>query len=289
MNATRTLEVVVDDGIWFEGPRWHEGALYWSDIGANTVQRMFPDGRRECLARDIPGASGLGWTASGEMLVAAIGDSTVHRVGPGGAVDVFCGPEAHGTLATNDMASAGGRSYVTCSGRTMGPEDTIEDVSQPCGTVIVVDHATGAGRIVASGYRMPNGIAFSTDGKRLVFAEVFASRLLEFDIAADGSLENERVFAALHAPCDGLCMDADGAVWCATHHDFTRIDRDRGVIDRIPIDGWTCIACALGGEDGRDLFLLVSRSERPQDIFEGRSQSRILKTRAEVPAAPVLA
>jgi sugar lactone lactonase YvrE len=288
MSATRTLDLVVDDGIWFEGPRWRDGALYWSDIGANTVQRMFADGRREVVARDIPGASGLGWAAAGDMLVASIGDSTVYKVGADGAVSALCGPDAHGTLATNDMASAGGRSYVSCAGRVMGPDDTIDDVSQPCGAVVMVDHATGAGRIVASGYRMPNGIAFGPGGATLVFSELFASRLYEFDVAADGSLENRRVFAELHAPCDGLCMDAVGAVWCATHHDFTRIDRDRGVIDRIPIDGWTCIACALGGADGRDLFLLVSRSERPQDIFKGRSRSRILRTRVDVPAAPVL-
>jgi sugar lactone lactonase YvrE len=293
MPGERKLELLVDGGVFCEGPRWHEDALWFSDIGGDKVWRLAAAGEKELVTDGVPRPSGLGWTRSGDLLVTSLTDHTIYRVGPDGAARPFCGPERHGTVGTNDMATAGSRSYVSCAGRIYQMGDTMEQIAAPVGKVIMIDHENGAARTVADGYAMPNGIAFSPNGARLVFSELFASRLLEFDVEPDGSLSNERVFAKLDGPADGICMDAEGAVWAsvgaAGGARWERIDASGRLVDSVPgIPEWSCIACALGGADGRDLFLIANWTETPDDVFNGRAKSRIYKTRVDVPAAPAL-
>jgi sugar lactone lactonase YvrE len=296
MAGERVLELLLDDAVFGESPRWHDGALWFSDIGDGKVWRIAPDGHRTLAVSGVPAPSGLGWTREGDLLVTSLKDHTIYRMGADGVARPFCGPEQHGTVGTNDMATAGSRSYVSCAGRVYQMGDSIEEIAAPVGKVLLIDHDSGAVRTVAEGYRMPNGIAFSPDGSRLVFAEVFASRLLQFDIVADGSLTNERVFAALDGSADGIWMDAEGMVWSATTSlaspgatRWERVAEGGKVLDSIPVpDGYHAIACALGGADGRDLFLVANKTETPDDVWNGRAKSRVYKTRAAVPTAPRL-
>lgn len=295
MADGRKLELLVDDAKFGESPRWHDGALWFSDIGDDKVWRIVPGGTRTLVLSTVKAPSGLGWTASGDMLVTSLHDHTIYRTGRDGIARGFCGPERHGTYGTNDMATAGSRSYVSCAGRVYQAGDTFEQVAAPVGKVILIDHDSGAARTVANGYRMPNGIAFSPDGGKLIFAEVFAQRLLQFDIAADGSLANEQVFAALDGSADGIWIDAEGMAWSATTSVATgstrweRVDASGRVHDAIAVpDGFHAIACALGGPDGRDLFLVANKTESPDDVWNGRARSRVYRTRAEVPTAPPL-
>lgn len=293
MSEKRELELLVDDAVFGESPRWHSGALWFSDIGADKVWRIEPNGTREIVLTSVKGPSGLGWTRNGDMIVTSLHDHTIYRMGPDGSARAICGPDQHGTAGTNDMATAGSRSYVTCSGRVYQMGDAMEQIAAPVGKVLLIDHDTGAVRTVAEGYAMPNGITFSPDGSKLIFSELFARRLLQFDIEADGSLSNELTFAALDGHADGICMDAEGAVWASTgtgeHCHWQRVDATGKVLERIPLeDGWSCIACALGGDDGRDLFLVANKTETPDDVWNGRAKSRIFKTRTAVPTAPSL-
>ena len=293
MSEDRKLELIVDDAVFGESPRWYAGALWFSDIGGNKVWRIGHDGARTLVVSSVQGPSGLGWTQGGDLLIASLHDHTIYRMGSDGTARPFCGPARHGTLGTNDMATAGSRSYVTCAGRIYRMGDTMDQIAAPVGKVILIDHETGEVRTVADGYRMPNGSAFSPDGSKLVFAEVFASRLLQFDIGPDGSLSGEHVFAALDGSGDGIWMDAENAVWSATTSAtstrWERVNASGNVLDAIPAtDGFHAIACALGGEDGRDLYLIANKTETPDDVWNGRAKSRIFRTRVEVPSAPML-
>lgn len=296
MSGERKLELLVDDAVFGESPRWHGGALWFSDIGGDRVWRIAPDGARTAVISTVPAPSGLGWTQGGDLLVTSLKDHTIYRMGADDIARAFCGPEQHGTVGTNDMTTAGSRSYVSCAGRVYQMGDTIEQIAAPVGKVLLLDHDTGASRVVADGYRMPNGIAFTPDGSKLVFSEVFASRLVQFDIAPDGSLSNETVFAPLDGSADGIWMDAEGAVWSATtsmdagrRTRWERVAAGGEVLDSIPVtDGYHAIACALGGADGRDLFLVANKTETPDDVWNGRAKSRVFTTRVDVPTAPPL-
>src|SRR5579864_7254338 len=129
----RKLELLVDDAVFGESPRWHDGALWFSDIGGNKVWRIAPDGTRTLVVSTVQGPSGLGWTQDGDLLVTSIHDHTIYRMGPDGTARAFCGPDRHGTFGTNDMITAGSRSYVSCAGRVYRMGDTIEEIAAPVG------------------------------------------------------------------------------------------------------------------------------------------------------------
>ena len=281
-------EILVDGAVYTESPRWHDGAFWYSDIGANEVCRVGPDGGREVVVSSIPNPSGLGWTREGDLLVAALLESVVYRVGPDGVARPFCTSAQHGLIGTNDMASNSQRSYVTSSNYRYHKGADLEFLSRPVGAILMLDHETGAHRIVASGYRMPNGLAISADGRSLVVSELWAKRILSFDILEDGALAPEpKVLAQNDFITDGLCLDAEGGVWLGTAGEqrCQRIDAAGRLAEVVETPGWSCIAPMLGGPDGRTLFMAVSQMDSPDDIFEGRARSRILTTRVAIPAA----
>ena len=148
--------------------------------------------------------------------------------------------------------------------------------------------ADGTAREVADGLAFPNGMAVTPDNGTLIVAESFAARLTAFDIAADGSLSNRRVWAEVTG--DGICLDAEGAIWCSAvggDGDVVLRVREGGeVLDRIEVDR-PCYACMLGGEDGRTLFMVVAQwfgPDRMDELIEAKT-GQILTARVAVPHA----
>jgi sugar lactone lactonase YvrE len=159
--------------------------------------------------------------------------------------------------------------------------------------MIALVTADGAVRKVAEDIAFPNGMVVTPDNSTLVIAESFARRLTAFDIAADGSLSNRRVWAD-HTG-DGICVDAEGAIWCSTMDARgTSVDRVREggeVLQRVETDS-PCFACMLGGEDGKTPFMLLA-DWRTGDGFEdnirrlttGPRTGKILTAAAPAPRA----
>ena len=71
----------------------------------------------------------------------------------------------------------------------------------------------GSARQVADGLAFPNGMAVTPDNATLIVAESYGNKLTAFDIAADGSLSNRRMWAEVADHPDGICLDAEGAIW----------------------------------------------------------------------------
>jgi sugar lactone lactonase YvrE len=285
--AAGEIEVLADGVGYTESPRWHDGALWFSDMGRGVVYRVAPGEAAQAMVSTVRTPSGLGWTRAGDLLVVSIDDAAIYKVRRDGVPEMFCGYERHGVHGTNDMATAGARSYITCSGRVFGKDDGWDVLSLPVGQILLLDHETGAARVVAGGMKMPNGVAISPDGKTLITAEVFAQRVLAFDIAPDGALSGQRVFADVGHGLDGLCLDAEGCVWIggAGTNGFQRIAPGGAVVDVVEVPEWTCIAPMLGGPDGRDLFMAASQMDDLDAIFDGRANGRMLRARVSVPAA----
>jgi sugar lactone lactonase YvrE len=147
----------------------------------------------------------------------------------------------------------------------------------------------GEAREVADDLAFPNGMVVTADNATLIVAESFARRLTAFDIAADGSLTNRRVWADVTG--DGICLDAEGAVWCSDvgpdEGSVCLRVRERGeVLDRIELDR-PCYACMLGGDDGRTLFMVVAKwfgPDRIDELLQAKT-GQILTARVDVPHA----
>ena len=259
---------VLTGGVYFgEGPRWHDGRLWFSDFYAHAVKSVSLAGdlRTEVEIDDRP--SGLGWMPDGSLLIVSMTKRQVLRRAPGGAVSVHADLGDIATFHCNDMVvdSTGG-AYVGNFGFDLDAE--IEARGVPS---VLADHPTakltyiapdGQARVAAEDMHFPNGPVITPDGRTLILGETLAGVLTAFDIQPNGDLANRRVWAqtGTRVP-DGICLDADGAIWIANPiaPECVRIAEGGEVLEVIET-GEPCFACMLGGDDGRTLFMLTAAS-----------------------------
>ena len=244
---------VLADGFHFlEGPRWRDGKLWMSDIGAGTLFRLSPDGAREAVTKVEGNPSGIGFLPDGTPVVVDMMHRRLYRLSDGKLL-----PHADFshlvTAPINDMVmDARGRAYVGCMGYNL-----FEGEAHRPGVLLLAE-PDGRTRIVAEDLEFPNGAVITADN-RLVVAESFGNRLTSFAIAADGSLGDRRLHAALEGVPDGICLDAEGAIWVAMlEHGCVRV-KDGKVVERVETGEHRAIACQLGGDDRRTLFILTFR------------------------------
>ncbi len=268
------------EGLAFpEGPRWHEGRLWFSDMFAHEVHALDPDGRDEVMARMKQHPSGLGWTPDGRLLVVSMNDCRVLRM-EDGALRPLADLTALAGGPCNDMVvDAAGRAYVGNFGFDMfaGAE------RQPA-AIVRVD-PDGTATAAATGLDFPNGMVITPDGRTLIAAESYGRKLTAFDVAEDGSLSGHRLFAALgDVVPDGICLDAEGAVWVAhaRGNKAVRVFEGGRIAAAVEVpEGRGVYACMLGGADRQTLFLCTCTVHGPESA--AARQGRIEVARVAVP------
>lgn len=270
------------DGIVFgEGPRWRNGKLWFSDMHGEAVKTVDLQGRCETICTLETRPSGLGWDPEGRLLVVSMADRKLLRW-DGNHFHTVADLAPLAVDNANDMVVArDGRAYVGNFGF-----DLFQD-EPPKPTVLILVEPDGDIRVAADDLMFPNGTILSADEKILIVAETFASRLTEFDVQADGTLAGRRVFAELgQRQPDGICLDAEGAVWvsCFGQDEFIRVRRGGEILERVPTPGRRAVACVLGGDDRKTLFLCTAETTI-EDLREGRSKGRIETVKVEVPGA----
>ena len=263
-----------------ESPRWHEGRLWFSDWVAHEVIAVSPDGASEVIADVDAFPFSIDWLAEGPMLITA-GRELLRKEEDGP-------PARHLDLSGlsefgwNEIVIDGsGRVYVNGAGF-----DLMGGGEFAPGQVVLVAE-DGSARQVADGIAFPNGMAITPDGATLIVADSYAKALLAFDVAADGSLSGRRTWADLgDGVPDGICIDAEGAVWYADvpNRRCTRVAEGGEELDRVEVDRG-CFACMLGGEDGRTLFMNVAEWNGPEGIFNQPRTGQVLALEAPAPHA----
>ena len=264
-------EQILIDGLCFgEGPRWHDGALWLSDMHARQVLRVSPEGDATViveLADDEP--SGLGWLPDGNLLIVSMTRRQLLRF-DGSNLELHADLSGHASWYCNDMVvDAHGRAYVgnfgfdLHQGAKPGPAELIR--VDPDGSIHVEDDSL----------MFPNGTVITADGGTLIVGESFGGRLSAYDVDADGSLSNKRVWAKLPegAVPDGICLDTDGGVWSAspTSNECVRQIEGGEVTHRIPLSRGA-FACMIGTAPNGDdkLYVLTSTSSNPPECRANR-------------------
>jgi sugar lactone lactonase YvrE len=276
-----TLSGLLDGGRYFEGPRWHAGRLWFVDCMDRTLLSLDASGACEQHAKfadDTP--CGLGVLPDGKLIVLTMFRKRLMSYADG-KLSLYADLSAIATGTIDDMIVDGlGRAYVGDLGFDLPPPPDRGAVGR-----IILVMPDGATRIVADGLRFPNGIAVSSDSKRLVVAEMEGEGLAEYDIEADGSLNFRGRFGSVKAP-DGICLDRDGAVWVASFNEdaFIRLDRDGRELHRINVPGRRAIACVLGGAERRTLFCLSAATSH-EELRQRKSSARIDVVDVEIPGA----
>lgn len=264
------FHTVVDGRLLTECPRWHDGRLWFADAFDHAIFAVDADGTVERVV-DVPGQpNGIGWLPDGRMLVVSMLDRRILRVEADGSVTEHADLSGLSEWEINDMVvDAHGRAYVGPFGFDFTNRAPIEPVGiirvDPDGSVHADHHPLA----------FPNGMAITPDGTTLIVSESLANRLTAFTVAADGSLTDRRIWAsfgppptttdlvealgALDVAADGICLDAEGAVWVADamHQRVVRVTEGGRIADE-KSSPQAVFACTLGGDHGTELFICSS-------------------------------
>src|SRR5229473_3008292 len=239
---------LIEGRAFLEGPRWHDGALWVSDMYAQEVLRVTLDGGVDVVARVDGDPSGLGWLPDGTLLIVSMRDRRLLRLEADGEVGVAADCSSVAPHEINDMVvDARGHAFISQFGFDFhggAPYATAPLLRvDPDGSV----HAT------AEPLKMANGLVITARGDTLVVAQSTGKDLVAFDLAPDGTLANPRRWAELPDYPDGICIDGEDAVWIASPvgDRFVRVREGGEVTDVVDVPGRHAIACALGGDDGR--------------------------------------
>ena len=266
---------------FLEGPRWHDGAFWFCDVNGKKIITLDANGAARAVLEHEQQPAGLGWAPDGALLFVSMLDRRLMRLRDGGAPEVVADFSAAEPIALNDMVvDAHGRAYIGGFGFDLNRGAT------PAPGNIYVVHPDGTSGVAAGEMMFPNGMVITADGRRLIAAETVARRLTAFDIGGDGSLSGRRVWAKLDAFPDGICLDAEGAVWVSSPPtgQFLRVREGGDVLDTVTTKPKWAVACMLGGADGRTLYLCTAETTL-QGIADGTSKAWIETTRVEVAAA----
>ena len=242
--------VILDGLAYVESPRWHDGRLWFAHWGTDEIVAVSLDGTSEVVGRG-PGGLGwsIGWLPDGTLLTTGDG---LYRHGPDGTGALHA-DLSHLADDWNELV-VDGRGNVYVNGRC-----EFDFSGAPPKGIVALVAADGSVRQVADEIAFPNGMVVTPDNRTLIIAESIAARLTAFDIADDGSLANRRVWAD-GIGADGICLDADGAIWAQSGPMETaciRVREGGEVLERIELDR-SPFACMLGGPEGRTLFILAA-------------------------------
>ena len=252
------------DGLTFgEGPRWHEEKFYFSDFYSHKVFSLDMEGNSEVIVEVPAQPSGLGWMPDGTMLIVSMKDKKLLSFNKNTLSEVADLSNLAGFHCNDMVVDDQGNAYIgnfgfnTYSGEEIRPANLIlvRPGEDPC--------------LAADDLLFPNGTVITPDGKTLIVGETYAARLTAFDINQDATLSNRRVWADFTLDADegdiplpdGMCLDAEGAIWVASPStaEVIRIREGGVILDRISVET-NAYACMLGGDDLKTLFICTSNA-----------------------------
>jgi sugar lactone lactonase YvrE len=265
--------------VFGESPRWHDGRLWVADWGAHELHAVDLDGTSEVTGSLPSFPSCIDWLPDGRLLMVSALDGILLRKEPDGSLGTHADLTSLADHPWNEIVVDGrGNAYVNNIGFDFPEGEFVPGI-------IALVTPDGSTRQVAEGVAFPNGMAVTADNSTLIVAESYANRLTAFDIGADGSLANRRVWADLEGGVpDGICLDADDAVWYGDvpNKRCVRVREGGEVLQTIHLDRG-CFACMLGGPDRRTLFMVAQEWGGPDNMADGAPTGQVLTIETSTP------
>jgi sugar lactone lactonase YvrE len=273
------MNLLKDGLVMGESPRWHDGRLWLSDWGTGEIVALDDAGGAEVMARVPALPFCFDFLPDGRLLVVSGREGLLLRHEPDGAVVTHADLTSLAPPPWNDIVvDAHGNAYVGCTGFDFPGGEEFAPGLVACVT------PGGLVREVADGVAFPSGVAITPDGATLVLAESYGKCLTGWDIDPGGGLSGRRVWADLgDGVPDGICFDAEGAVWYADvpNQRCVRVAEGGAVLATVDADRG-CFACMLGGADGRTLHIVASEWRGPAQVAETAGTGQVLTLRVPV-------
>ena len=283
---SKNTEILIEGLTFTEGPRWRDGRLYFSDFFTHRVLAVDTKGNMETIVETPQQPSGLGWSPDGSMLIVSMNDKKLLSFSNGELSEVADLSQLATHFCNDMVVDKKGNAYVGNFGFDLHAGEPIKP------TNIILVRPGEEPYVVAENVFFPNGTVITPDDKTLIVGETFASCLTAFDINEDGTLANRRVWADLrsiedgYTPVpDGICLDAEGAIWVASPstNDVIRVQEGGALLDKVEVDRGA-FACMLGGENGNTLFISTANDSTEETCLKERS-ARIEVIDVDVPRA----
>ena len=274
------LSTVVGGLVFPEGLRWRRDRLWFTDVEARRVYCCDTNGIVLVAFETMQHPVGLGWDAAGKLMISTLEQRVLRS--DGRTVDAEIDLAEYVPYNGNDLVVDGaGRAYY---GSVGAPMDRPTEFTG-AGSVVLID-GEGIARTAAEGLSFPNGMVLTPDGSTLIVSESVGRCLTKFRVGPDGSLSQRAVFAALDTIPDGICLDAEGAVWvaCPTTTEVQRVREGGEVLERIDT-GRTVLDVELGGDDGHTLYVATAPDISHTRAGEGPHTGKIEQLRVEIPAS----
>ena len=269
---------LVADGFCFlEAPKWRDGKIWTSDVFGRAVYTVTPDGQREFVC-EIPGRpAGLGFMPDGRLIISSQDERKLMQW-TDGRLSVYADLSEVTPYCINDFAiDAKGRIYLG----NFGYHYNLGEAQRPAN----MHRIDPDGRIteVATGMDFPNAAVIVNGGRTLIVNETWVGRVTAFDLTDDGQLLNRRIYAQLgeRGP-DGMCADAEGAIWVGCYHsgEILRVLEGGEITDRFKFDG-SAISCVVGGEDGHTLYMTTFLGPH-EEVAQAKRKSALFSAKVEV-------
>jgi sugar lactone lactonase YvrE len=278
-SSVPELQILMSGLAFPESPRWHDDHLCFSDWGAHEVIAVDLEGKSEVIARVPSFPMCIDRLPDGRLLIVSANDGLLLRREPDGSLVTHADLTGLAHHTWNDIVVDGrGNAYVNNIGFDFPGGEFVPGI-------VALVTPEGSARQVAEGVAFPNGMVVTPDNSTLILAESYGNRLTAFDIAADGSLSNPRLWADLRggAP-DGICLDAENAIWYGDvpNKRCVRVREGGEVLQTIELDRG-CFACTLGGADKKTLFLTANDWRGPANMTDGAQAGQVLTAEAPAP------
>jgi sugar lactone lactonase YvrE len=261
-----------------ESPRWHDGRLWFCNWGKQEIVAVDLKGKSAVMVRvptSLPFC--IDWLPDGRLLVVSGPERLLLRREADGSLVTHADLRPLSQHPCNEIVVDGrGNVYVNAGG--------VDRPDRKASGIIVLVAPDGSARQVAEGLAWPNGMAVTPDNSTLIIAESHGKKLTAFDIAADGSLSHQRVWADLgEGVPDGICIDADNAVWYADvpNKRCVRVREGGEVLQTINVDRGA-FACTLGGADKKTLFIMATQWYGFEKMMDGMGTGQVLMVKAAV-------
>jgi sugar lactone lactonase YvrE len=270
------LQILMTGIAFGESPRWHDDRLWFSDWGTQEVVAVDLEGKSEVIVRVPSFPFCIDFLPDGRLLIVSASDRLLLRQEPDGSLVTHADLSGLSEHPWNDIVVDGrSNSYVGNTGF-----DFPEGEFAP--GILALVTPDGSARQVTDSVAFPNGIVVTPDNSTLIVAESYANRLTAFDIAADGSLSNRRVWAELgDGVPDGICLDLEGAVWYGDvpNKRCVRVREGGEVLQTVDLDRG-CFACMLGGQERKTLFMVAQEWGGMESTADGERTGQVLTSLA---------
>lgn len=273
-----------------EGPFWDEAAqaLWWVDITGKAVLRWVPatGAQRRWAMPDFPSAVVL--RRGGGALI-AMRDGLSFLDPATGTLTPFCRPEADRPDNRSNEAKCDqqGDFWLGTMQNNLHADGSAREMTAHTGALYRV-RADGSFTREVDGVGLANTLAWTADGRTLLFADTLTGVISAFQVETDGRLGARRVFSdeVLPGYCDGSAIDSAGYLWNARFAGscLIRFAPD-GQVDRrleLPVTNPTC--CCFGGPDLRTLYVTSARHGlSDEQLASNPHEGAILAVAVEVP------